>query len=765
MKFLSLIFIAASYLLISSAQATTPCDEDSACLAAADTHFENPNHYVFIGAYPGDELLFYPFMKDHCAETSSYCAMIMATRGKSDCEFSSGETCGDIRTTELQMSAEYLNADLWHHDLPGSNEILPDMLAQTRNVYTQIARDSGFAKLSDYFKYIFGKLQSSSGSPLVVISLQPHYGSINHPEDNVIYVLDDAITDAVEDLQRAGVQIAHIYTHSKQHGSQPVFIDKQNDASLECRSGSASLRSTHTDLTSYNVFEYGYHHIYQSQTFHAGELHPDPSLYTFCFGHTNHYFDTARRDKFFGLLLTESAQLNEVDRFSNAFSFAPAQPSEITDYLNKNLNNLLPVIEIGRFFFDTTRHVFAHSPVIVDAIVQAVRTASYRGPMLFLIDEPLWHIRIPCLTGVTTACHEIDTGYANTQAAFRKIGQDLRKALPEAGMLHIEAYAELLLQKLDYPYRDVILLDDAEYLGYDCYGPFDSCGPKDISAVFPENLGVTNVTNTFNISAASLNHHFDRPTLYKITDQNVGAVFTQAAIQPDIPAGGELGLLCNRNDHRCAPIGLPAGTGPVSQMTYINWVSNTIQSLEAQHPLGRKILLVPGAFQDFNAFPAEPMAIAQLDAFTQLLDSSAIFAGMGGFIWGNLQEGFLPHIGARSLSSVRNAIKQTFNDRMSRPKTVDIDDAHAHSMSLVGAVGARGYFDQVVVNGATQGDIYFQSTGMDSCSLNIGDEPGRMLKLDQLDHVHIPNLVAPLDVEAICSQKEQIFTKKVRFVN
>ncbi len=766
MKLLLLIFTVAGYMLVSPAHASDdPCDEDPSCLKAANTHFDNPYHYIFVGVYPGDELLLYPLMKDHCAEATSYCAMIIATRGKSDCEFSSGEACGDIRTTELQASAEYLNADLWHYDLPGNSEIFPSTLSQARDRYAQIVRSEGFAEVSDYFKYIFGKLQISNEHPLIVISLQPHYGSINHPDDHVIHVIDEAIADAVEDLQHAGMSIAHFYTASTKHGSQPIFINKQNDSFLECRKGDAPLLTTHTDLTNYEVFAHGYNDIYPSQTFRSGELDPDPGKHEFCFDNTINYFNTTRLNKLFGLLLTESGQLREVANFSNAFSFAPMQPSDITEYLNKNSFNLLPVIEIGRFFFDVTQYAFAYSRPNVSSIVQAVKASSYQGPILFMTDEPLWHIRIPCRKGIEAACHEISTGYARTLDAFRKIGRDLRKALPEAGVFHVEAFAELFFQKLDHPSRNVIMLDDAEYLGYNCYGPFDGCGPADISSMF-QNIGhATSITDTFKVSAASVSHYFDSSTLYKITNQSVGAIFMEAGVYPDIPPGGELGLLCSRNDHHCVTVGLPAGTGPVPQMTYINWVLSSVQSLEAQRAIGRKILLVPGAFQDFNAFPEETLAIEQLDAFAQVLDSSDIFAGLGGFIWGDFQEGFLPYIGARSLSSVRNAVTSTFIDRLPPREIIGTGDPYPHVMSLVGAIGARGYFDQVAVNGATQGDVYFQSAGMSSCSLTIGNEPSRDLKLNQLNHIHIPNLTVPLDVEATCFWGEQSFTRKVRFVN
>lgn len=561
------------------------------------------------------------------------------------------------------------------------------------------------------------------------------------------------------------MHIGHFYADSTQQGSRSVFISRQNDSFLECRKGRTQLLVTHTDLTNYEVFAHGYNEIYSSQTFRAEELNPDPGMHEFCFDNTINYFDTVHRDKIFGLLLSESDQLREVADFSNTFSISPMQLSDITKYLNKNEADLLPVIEISRFFFNAGQYVFTHSYANVSAIVEAVRASSYRGPILFMLDEPLWRIRIPCRKGIEAACQEVRTGYSRTREAFRKIGRDLRKALPGAGIFHVEAYAELFFQKLDHPSREVIMIDDAEYLGYNCYGRFDSCGPADISNAFLAAAHAASITFAFNISAASVSHHFDSSTLYKITDQSVGMNFMAAGVYPDIPLGGELGLLCSRNAPQCVTVALPAGTGPQPQMTYINWVRDSLQSLEAQHVIGRKILLVPGAFQDFNAFPAESLAIEQLDAFAKVLDSSDIFAGLGSFLWGDFQEGFFPYIGARSLSSVRNKVRSTFSERLPSPKKYSTGTPYPHAMSLIGAVGARGHFDQIAINGAAHGDIYFQNAGMNSCSLIIGNEPGRVLKLNQLNHIHIPNLTVPLDVEATCVWDEQMYTKKVRFVN
>lgn len=158
---------------------------------------------------------------------------------------------------------------------------------------------------------------------------------------------------------------------------------------------------------------------------------------------------------------------------------------------------------------------------------------------------------------------------------------------------------------------------------------------------------------------------------------------------------------------------LPAGIQPQSQLIFIDWVGESLDSLETTHAIGRKILLIPGAFQDFNAFPAESMAVEQFETFARVLDASDIFAGLGSFIWGDRQEGPFPFIGARSLSSVRAAVATAFRNQLQSPlvrESIGGSDTSAlpPAMSLVGAVGARGYFDQIPLHGATQGESIFR---------------------------------------------------------
>ncbi len=200
------------------------------------------------------------------------------------------------------------------------------------------------------------------------------------------------------------------------------------------------------------------------------------------------YFNTDRTQKIMGSFLTEAWQIDEIRGFSNAFAFIPKTPSEIGDYLNVNQYGLLNVITIDKLLFDRERGLY-HTDV--RNIIQAIRDASGQGEeMLFMMDEPLWTVRNACMAGKKTACDEVENGYTETLATLRTVGQQLRQEFPGSGVMHIEAWAELVLQKKQRPDANVIMLDDAEYLGFDCYGKFDRCG-SDEYGYYPQlNFGI-----------------------------------------------------------------------------------------------------------------------------------------------------------------------------------------------------------------------------------------------------------------------------------
>ena len=189
--------VILSTLWTCNTSAADPCSDDPFCTKAENSRFDNPNHFVFVSAYPGDELLIYPLMKDHCSESINYCAMILATQGKSGCKSESENSCGELRTLELKASAEYLNADVWHYDLPDSQAITPRTLEQTRVTYQHIAQAGGLSDLSHYFENIFKKLQLSNDKSIVIISLNPFRGAISYSEDNVARVLDESLEQEV----------------------------------------------------------------------------------------------------------------------------------------------------------------------------------------------------------------------------------------------------------------------------------------------------------------------------------------------------------------------------------------------------------------------------------------------------------------------------------------------------------------------------------------------------------------------------------------
>ncbi|MXS82978.1 hypothetical protein [Nitrosomonas oligotropha] len=190
------------------------------------------------------------------------------------------------------------------------------------------------------------------------------------------------------------------------------------------------------------------------------------------------YFNTDRPQKIMGSFLTEVEHIDEVAEFSNAFGFAPKSVDEITHYLDANVHKMLPVISIGKLLFDPGTGMYRNDPYgIIDAIeMSAVRHRE----ILFLLDEPLWTIRKACNEGKTKACRDIENRYADTLATLRSVGRLLRQQFPGSGVMHIEAWAELVLQKQAYPDELVIMLDDAEYLGFDCYGDFYSCGSPEL---------------------------------------------------------------------------------------------------------------------------------------------------------------------------------------------------------------------------------------------------------------------------------------------
>ncbi|WP_297324021.1 hypothetical protein [Nitrosomonas sp.] len=189
------------------------------------------------------------------------------------------------------------------------------------------------------------------------------------------------------------------------------------------------------------------------------------------------YFNTDRPQKIIGPFLAQVEHIEEIKTFSNAFGVAPKTASEITQYLNANTHQMLPVITISSLLFDKETGMYRDDS---DAIIDAIQKSSIRpAEILFLMDEPLAAVRAACEKGKSKACRDVENRYVETLSTLRLVGQLLRKQFPGAGVMHIEAWIELVQQKKQYPNENVIMLDDAEYLGFDCYGEFDYCGSSE----------------------------------------------------------------------------------------------------------------------------------------------------------------------------------------------------------------------------------------------------------------------------------------------
>lgn len=190
------------------------------------------------------------------------------------------------------------------------------------------------------------------------------------------------------------------------------------------------------------------------------------------------YFNTGRPQKIIGSFLTEPGHIDEIAKFSNSFGFLPGNEAEITQYLDANVYKMLPVISIGRLLYNPETGMYRND---LNGIIDAIAKSAVRhGEILFLLDEPLWTVRKACDEGKTKACIDVENRYIETLSTFRLAGQQLRRQFPGSGMMHIEAWAELVRQKQAYPDDLAIMLDDAEYLGFDCYGDFYSCGSPEL---------------------------------------------------------------------------------------------------------------------------------------------------------------------------------------------------------------------------------------------------------------------------------------------
>lgn len=156
-----------------------------------------------------------------------------------------------------------------------------------------------------------------------------------------------------------------------------------------------------------------------------------------------------------GALITLFTQVNDVVPYSNAVAFAPQDYEEITLYLDEIDNRLTPVIIIDHFYLDNGQYVYKDPAPIKKAITDS----GHIGRLVFMFDEIGWKAR---QAGQTA-------GHALTLMAAIK--QDFNGV----EFAHIEAFAELYLQMTEDSGK-LSMFFDADHIGFDCYGPFESCG-------------------------------------------------------------------------------------------------------------------------------------------------------------------------------------------------------------------------------------------------------------------------------------------------
>lgn len=192
-------------------------------------------------------------------------------------------------------------------------------------------------------------------------------------------------------------------------------------------------------------------------------------------------FNTNREAPIVGALLTNPSEVKEVSSFSNTFAFLPPKNEDITKFLNANSNKMLPMIFINHLLYDSQQGTYNTD---VEGIVQAIKRTWLQPPkeIIFTFDEPMFNIRTACLSGVKRACDDVNFYYQESLNDIKIIIEQLKAKLPEisVGIMHVEAFVEMIWQKEDWPHRNVIMLEESDYVAFDCYGPVDRCGVDSI---------------------------------------------------------------------------------------------------------------------------------------------------------------------------------------------------------------------------------------------------------------------------------------------
>jgi hypothetical protein len=187
------------------------------------------------------------------------------------------------------------------------------------------------------------------------------------------------------------------------------------------------------------------------------------------------YFDTSQR--ILGILVTHPSQVHEVAWFANGFSPpVDVRLAELPAYLQANGGRMLPIIDLVAHLFDRSTGVLVHDyGAALECLLHHVEE-NHEGRVLFWWNEPLWLMRIASFGGKPAAERDVVNQYVNIKHQAKLIGEEIRRRIPGSGVLHIEAYAELLQQQATV--GGVIMFEDCEYLAFDAYGPIENVGGR-----------------------------------------------------------------------------------------------------------------------------------------------------------------------------------------------------------------------------------------------------------------------------------------------
>ena len=155
-----------------------------------------------------------------------------------------------------------------------------------------------------------------------------------------------------------------------------------------------------------------------------------------------------------GVLLVNLSLMHTVPEGSNTVAYMPESKYEITQFLNALDNRYQAMIKIDSFYLNNGRYTYRNPADIYDAVFQS----NYHGDIIWLFDEPIWR-----------ATEQTDD---EVLSILRRIVKDF----PSDQFFHVEAAPIILRQMEDS--GQVNLLTEADYVGFNCYGPVDNCYGK-----------------------------------------------------------------------------------------------------------------------------------------------------------------------------------------------------------------------------------------------------------------------------------------------